>query len=153
MEIETITVQLGDRQFEVKEPTWGYARRWRKQLAESVKPLLEQVSGVTEFEFNTPADLLKLLPVVETTLVDGLDNVFELLVSYSPVLENERAWIEDNATEKQIINAFKEIVKFSGPFRLIKMVSDLPGSQTNGISKNLLDLSGESAPTASPSDK
>lgn len=143
MEIETITVQLGDRQFEVKEATFGYGRRWRRRFADELKPLFSQLAEVSGIEFETPADLLQLWPLAEAALVNGIDTVFELLVTYSPALEEDRIWIEENATEKQVLYAFKEIVTHSGPFELVKMLGDLSGRPASKTSTSSPALSGE----------
>jgi len=145
MEIETITVQLGDRQFEVKAAPHGRSKVWRRRMMAEIKPLLDQVTGIQGIEFETPEDLLKLLPLAETVLVNGIDAIAELLISYSTDLEAERDWIEANASDKQIMEAFKAVLSIADPFGL---VAKLIGRQESMTSTNSPVESGASTPTS-----
>lgn len=134
IEIEKITVKLGEREFEIQQAGFLRAKPWKKRLLEEIKPLFELLSGAPNLEFNSPSDLLKLLPMAESLLVEGVEIIFEMLIAYSAELEAERAYIEAHATDKQIVSAFQEVVLLADPFGLIAQANKRIGRATIGTS-------------------
>lgn len=112
---------------------------WRHRLMQSVGPLIKQVAGAPDLEFNTPDDLLKLLPLVSSLLVEAIDEVYELVVMYHPSLEADREWIRDNASEGQLVGAFFKILEVADPFGLKRF-----------LDKKDKDKQTEAGPPASP---
>jgi len=123
VEIQTITVQLGDREYLIQQAGFLRAKPWKKRLLEEMKPLFGEISEAQNIEFNTPADLVKLMPLAEKLFIEALDLIFELLITYSPVLEEERVYIEQYATDAQIFAAFQEVVKLADFFGLTVQLS------------------------------
>jgi len=136
VEVQTVTIQLGQREYTIAEAPRLRAAPWRKRLMTDVKPLFDQVAGAQEMTFNTPADLLRLWPVIETLMIDGLDNLFELLLAYDAQLENDREYIEANATDKQILSAFGEVARFADPFGVLNLANRQIGRKMTGMSSN-----------------
>ena len=145
VEVESATFQLGEREFTVPQAGFLRAKPWKKRLFEEIKPIVEQVGGVTGIEFSSPADLLRLVPTVETLFLDGIDTMFDLLVSYSPLLEAERDYIAEYATDKQILAAFQEVVKLTDPFGMVANLNQLAGRRAIGTSSSLQSANGISA--------
>ena len=144
--MQTRTHQQGKWQVEIKyfEVVFGHdelrqyivegagilrGRIWRARFGETVLPLLEQLPGIMDFEFEKPEDLLKLLPFVQKIVLEALDDVFELLILYSPEMEADREWIEENATERQIVGAFMEVLRLAVPFEVDNLLGNLTGSK------------------------
>ena len=131
MNKKTITVALGGESFSVEERTARGNQEWRARVTNEFKAIS---SGLTS-ALNTDLDKLAvdglgaLLSGVETTITSlftSPDVLFDLLVSYSPVLEAKRDWILDNATDSQINAAFMEVLKLAYPFAtLIPQIKQL----------------------------
>lgn len=144
-EIQRVTVSLGEREFEVQTAGFKRAKPWKARLFADVKPLFEKVGASTNIEFATPTDLLKLLPLAEELFVDGLDLVCDMLITYSPALEAERDYIEEYATDKQILAAFQEVAALADPFGMIQLMTRRFGRAVTGTSSSLPLANGDSA--------
>lgn len=148
--MQRATLVLGAREFEVQTAGFKRARPWKKRLFEEVKPLFERVGGASSVDITTPADLFKLLPLAEELFTDGIDLVCDMLITYSPVLEAEREYIEEYATDKQILAAFQEVAALADPFGLIPLLTRRIGRATIGTSSNSPSANGALA-TSMPS--
>lgn len=136
IEVEEITVRLGEQDYTIKEASHMRSMPWRKRLLEEIKPLFQQIEGAADLEFSTPADLIQLMPLIENILGDGLETVFEMLITYSPVLTDAREAIADSATDKQILAAFREVVRLADPFGMIEVATRQIGRAAAGISSS-----------------
>jgi hypothetical protein len=134
MTIQATTVTLGEREFEIRTAPFIRSKPWRKRLVGELKPLFDQISGATDMTFEKPDDLLRVWPIVESLLVDGVDMIFELLISYSDTLQAEREYIENNATEAQIWQAFQEVLRLSDFLGVSSMFGRRIGLSMSGIS-------------------
>lgn len=154
MTIESTTITLGERDFVVSAAPFIRSSPWRKRLVAEVKPLFDMAATAPDMTFERPEDLLQLWPLLNAILVDGIDTVFELLIAYSPVLEDERGYIENNATEKQILAGFQEVVRLSDPFGLAQLLGRRTGLARSGTGQRSPSPNGatvEPQPTPSPS--
>lgn len=142
MEIQSATLRLGDTDYTVRAAGFRRAKVWKKRLLSELKPLFENLNGAPGMEFNKPEDLFKLLPLAENLLVDGVDSVLMLLLSYDPALEAARAEIEENASDRQIIEAFREVVSLADPFGIAALLNQQLGRVQSGISLSLPSPSG-----------
>jgi hypothetical protein len=113
VEIESTTFRLGERDFTIKQAGFLRSKPWKKRLFDEIKPLFDRLSGASDIEFNSPADLLQLLPLAEDLFIDGIETIYGLLIAYSAELEADKDYIEAHATDKQIFAAFQEVVKLS----------------------------------------
>ena len=134
IEVETMTVKLGEREYTVQQAGFLRSKPWKKRLLTEIKPLFDEIGGLQGMEFQTPADLLKLMAVMESIFLDGIDSVFELLLAYAPALEEDRAYIEAHATDKQILFAFQGAVKLADPFGVVALMSRRYGLSATGTS-------------------
>jgi len=135
-QIESATLYLGEREFVVQTAGFMRSKPWKKRLFEEIKPLFEKVSAAPDIVFNTAADLLKLVPLAEELFTDGLDLVFDMLITYSPVLEAEREYIENYATDKQILAAFQGVVILADPFGVVATMTRRIGRTATTTSSN-----------------
>lgn len=136
IDVQTIKIRLGERDYTIREAPHGRATVWRRRLVEEIKPIVEQVTSVTDIQFDTPADLLQLLPVAECLFVEGIDQIFDLLIAYSPELEEGREYIEANASERQIFGAFQEVIQLADFFGLIPQIHRAGLANLSGISSS-----------------
>src|SRR5262245_28765278 len=107
LEIKTVTVMLGDREYLIQQAGFLRSKPWKKRLLGEMKPLFDEIGAAQAMEFNSPADVVHLLPLAEKLFIEAIDLIFELLIAYSPVLEDEREYIEEHATDSQIFVAFQ----------------------------------------------
>jgi len=132
IEIESTVVKLGEREYTIQQAGFLRSKPWKKRLLDEIKPLFEQVGGLGDLRFETPADLLQLIPIAEDLFIDGIDIIFDLVVAYSPELEAEREYIEAHATDKQIFSAFQEVVKLADFFGVVNQLNRKIGLKTIG---------------------
>lgn len=154
IEIRTITVRLGEKDYTIREAGHLRAKPWRRRLMEEIKPLFEQLKGAQEIQFATPADLIRVMPLVESIFIDGLDTIYELLIAYSPEFEADQNYIENYATERQILAAFQEVVQLADPFGMIGQMNRQIGRAAIGTQSNSPSANGDSVstkPQGSPS--
>lgn len=110
MRIESIEVVLGEKEYTVQALPYVASRQWRESLLETAKPMILQFAELSDVEIGSADDLVKLLPVAESILLDGLDQIVELLKAYGPVFADDIEYILHNATDKQIFQAFKQVL-------------------------------------------
>lgn len=127
MQVETTTVTLGNRDYTIQTAPYVRSAPWRRRLVEEIKPLFDQAANVPNMTFETPEDLLKLWPMLTAILVDGIDTIFDMLISYTSVLGDDKEYIENHATEKQIMAAFQEVIRLSDPFGLAQLFARRTG--------------------------
>lgn len=113
VEIESTTVRLGERDYIIQEASSLRSKPWKQRFLDEVVPVLERISGASDIEFKTAADLLELLPLAKELLVDSAVTLLELLIAYSPELEADKAYIEAHATDRQILAAFQAVIKLA----------------------------------------
>lgn len=131
LERESITIKLG-REYVVYALPIRDSKAWREKFVATVKPLLDGLGQASQVEFNSAADLIKLMPLLETLLTAGVDRIIELLFAYSPELAAARATIEAEASDKEAIQAFKEVLALADPFGLLASFSGSPNGLVNG---------------------
>lgn len=123
VEIESVTVKLGEREYLIKQAGFLRSKPWKQRLLNEIKPLFDTLNGAPDLEFNSPADLVKLLPLAETLLVEGVETIYSMLLAYSAELEADREYIETYATDKQIVKAFTEVVLLADPFGVVSQLN------------------------------
>lgn len=144
IDIQTVTVRLGEKEYTLHEAPFGRAAPWRRRLVEEVRPIFEQVSELPGIRLETPADLRQLFPVAERLFVDATEQIFDLLIAYSPELEVDRAYIETHASDRQIFAAFQEVIKLADFLALIPQIRRAGLGGMNGTSSNSPSQNGAS---------
>ncbi len=134
IEIESTVVKLGEREYTIQQAGFLRSKPWKKRLLDEIKPLFEQVGGLGDLRFETPADLLQLIPIAEDLFIDGIEIILDLVVAYSPELEADRQYLEAHATDKQIFSAFQEVVKLADFFGVVNQLNRKIGLKTTGTS-------------------
>lgn len=119
---QTITVELGGREFTVRQLPIRRDAAWR----ESVKPLVDPIAEMTMaagLAMPTPDKMVKLA-FASALFVEPM-TVLAAVCEYGPELAAERAWLEENAYADEALQAL--LTLFFG-MRAIQ-------SQTNGAAR------------------
>lgn len=127
IQIRVATVVLGEKEYQIEEAPILRSRAWRKTFYNTLMPLLKELGGVQGIEFDRPEDLLQLVPLAEQIVVNALDEVVDLLLLYSPILEEDQDYILNHATERQAVAAFQEVLKLAVPFEIDCLIARAPG--------------------------
>ncbi len=100
--MRTIRIILGGRTFEVPQQTLGAEVAWREMARPLVEPIGEMVvaAGVAN---PTPERMVKL--AFTSTLFVDTGAMLEAVLAYSPMLAEERAWIEEHAYSDELLQA------------------------------------------------
>ena len=144
VQIDSFTAQLGDREYQIKTAGFIRSKPWKRRLIDEVQPIFEEIGKAEKLKFDAPADLLKIIPVMETLFLDSIDKFWDLLRDYAPELEEDKEYIEAHATDKQILAAFQGAVKLADPFGVVGLMMRQVGLKMTGTSSNLQSASGDS---------
>jgi hypothetical protein len=111
----TITLTLAERTYEVPMAPIRRAKEWRAQLRGPLNELLALVSTNITLELNSVSDLLALADKLIPILMDAPETIFTLLLAYAPALEVERAFLEANAYDDELVTAFLAVLRAAFP--------------------------------------
>ena len=128
---EHITVELGDKAFEIEALSIRSSKVWRQTFAERLQPLFDVLPTLPDIDISKPEELVKLVPLIQNLLTTYLDDAIDLLFEYSPILQKDREWIDDNASDKQAVAAFLGVLKLTNPFDA-RLLRDALSGPTNG---------------------
>jgi len=142
MPVESIVIELGDKEYEISALPMKYSREWRQSFVTTLEPLLDLLPTIPDIEIDKPEELIKLVPALKGILTSDLDKVFELLFEYSEQLEEDREWIEENASDKQAFVAFVGVLKLTNPFEPEALKEVLSGQEKKQTSASSASASG-----------
>ena len=138
MKLQSRTVVLGEKEYTITEAGHRRAKGWKKAFMDRFyQPLQAQLVDLNALDLDSLSlgDLPTLSPFVETLLTDTVDVVAELVISYSPVLEEDRDAILEAASDRQIIAAFWEVLKLANPLS-VEALAQLSGLAKIGTLPN-----------------
>jgi hypothetical protein len=136
VDIKTVTVKLGEREYIITEAGFMRAKKWKSLLMGELKPLFDELNGAQNISFDTPSDLLKIAPFIERIFLQAIDTIFDLLLVYAPSIETDKEYIENHATDTQIFAAFQEVIKLADFLGLTAQFSRRIGRTTIGTSSS-----------------
>lgn len=146
MKLQSRKIVLGETEYEVSEAGHRRAKGWKKAFLDGLfRPLQAQLVELNALDLDaglTLGDLPTLSPFVTTLLTDYIDQVAELVITYSPVLEENRETILDTASDRQILAAFWEVLQLANPLSP-SILAQLSGLARIGTSQNLPSPNGE----------
>jgi hypothetical protein len=149
MQLQTATITLGSKEYSIQAAGYRRARGWKRAfLSDLYEPTiahLATINGVNEAPV-TLGDLGQFTPLATGLLLDTIDTVFELLIGYSAVLEDDRPVIEEDASDAQIIAGFVEVLKLANPLPP-GLIGSVNGLAAMGMLQNSLSPNGVSAQT------
>lgn len=100
--MKQIVIKLGDRDFTVAQLPIRPDGEWRKSVREIVEPLSELMIS-SQISTPTPDRMVRL--AFSSALIIDPQAVLDALLLYSPALEAEREWIEQNAYSDEALTA------------------------------------------------
>lgn len=144
--MKTAEIELGGEKFTIEERPTLKNKQWRRDLASKLKPVVDLIemaptlnipTSVDEWQSDTAglASITSIVKQLSTFLLDGLDDVLDLTIDYSPALKKKEKWIGENAYDSEVLEAFTRVLGLAYPFggiarALKKIQSDGPGSTT-----------------------
>lgn len=145
-----VTVTLGEegfeKEYEIRTLPVKSARQWRKLVREPLGRLNDLLGTIkSDMTFETVEDMIAavqlIVPQLVPLLLDMQDEVFDLLVAYSPALQQDREYLEEHALDEQVIDAFLSVLRLAFPLELLKK---FPGPAKSSTLPNLPSRNGES---------
>lgn len=143
--MRTLDIQLGDKTYTLRQLTVRPSRKWRQQVDEKYRDAIEAFVNVIvswpENDGPQGTNALghlftqhseRILPVIQKVLLESIDDAFELLLDYSPELQKDREYLEENAYDDEIIKAFLEVLQWAYPFASLFRQSMIQDGQQNG---------------------
>jgi hypothetical protein len=137
--MRSIKLELGGKEYVISEAPRKRSKPFREKLAAEILPIFEQVAKASTAEFSTAADLIQLAPVVQYLIADAIDTLLDLLFIYSEALEADRARLEDDITDGEIMMAFVEVIRLSDPLgfmQRLNLAAATTGQPVTPISKS-----------------
>lgn len=126
-----IEVELGGRTYTILELPTRKNEAWREGLEEILDPLIGVLKGVSGLEV-TGSNLAEVMPSAEMIAKVAMKSpelVRDLVLSYSPDLDNERDRLLDEAYDSEFVAAFTKILGLAYPFgglaQAVRKLSDL----------------------------
>lgn len=128
-----IVMELGDRTYEVPVAPLTQAKAWRAKLREPLDRIMKTVEQASTVEIRTVGDLLRMGEQIIPALLDAPDLLLDLLRAYAPVLRAEQAYLDENAVDEQVVDAFVSVLKVAFPLgRLAGLIGPAtPATSTN----------------------
>lgn len=119
--LATATVRLAGRTYEVKPLRRKANKAWRLKFQEPFELLFGLLQNFQGIEL-TVENVVGIINTVRSNLLNSPDLLADMLFDYSPELATDRAWIEENCYDEEILRALLEVLKLVYPFGAIKSV-------------------------------
>lgn len=123
--MKTVQITLGGKAYTVTELPLRKNAEWRQQLSWLVASVTDLV-GASQIDLHNTGDLIGVINQVRDVLMTAPEQVTELLFSYAPEVAADRARIEAEVYESELLSAFVEVLKLAFPFgQLLSLASGL----------------------------
>jgi hypothetical protein len=140
------------RDFDIVQLPTRLNTKWKEKFKEPLGDILGLVDDLRDkfgagFELNNVDDLIFLKDVVLNSVVldyaiGGFDIILDMVISYSPALEADRDWIEENAYDEQVVTALTEELRLALPFQSLAEALSGSGLPSEPTGKNLPEPNG-----------
>jgi len=156
--MQSITINLAGRQYDIEKKPIRANREWRKNFDEPIGKILgaaKAIKKLTGEEWDNPQQMMGAVAIALASHVDELtevllgsvDTITEAVFAYSPTLASEREFIEANGYDDEMVRAFLEVAQLAFPFSsVIKTVMNL-GSMEGTTSQSLPEQNGKQTKT------
>ena len=152
--MKSIVITLGDREYEIKELTTRKNAAWRVQLQEPFGNLVQMLQDAPTTELNNLRDVGSLVQSMSGLLLGSIDTVIGMVFAYSPVLAADRDYIENEAFDSQLLEAFTGVLGLAYPIstwagKAAGLARELNaiGSQSPETSTSSVSVNGDSGQT------
>ncbi len=134
--MDTVQVTLGGKTYPITPLPYGPSKRWREQLSAPLGEIASVLMVDLEEAAGDLAGVGSLVAVGQRVLVGAPDLLVEMLFAYAPNLAEDRAHIEAQAYDGELMAAFLEVLKLAYPFGGLLKLLGSPGRQGRSTSKN-----------------
>lgn len=142
------TITLGGRAYTVAVATMKRSREWREKFQHELLTIVGGAKAIGTVQLaadDGTVDFGRIVAAVQTLspIAFGMfDRAAEMVFAYDGQLDNDRDWIEENATDEEMLTALWQVVQLAFPFGAI--IERLPtGLKPNGTSASSRPLSGK----------
>lgn len=130
----SFSIELGDTTYEIPRPTVKQARQWRARIEEPLDSLLALIGQTQAFQVDSVEDIIVGIKLIAKELIGAPDTIFELTMLFSPLLEANRAHIEETAYDEQVTTALVTFLKAVFP---LEQLMNLFGRARSATSPSL----------------
>jgi hypothetical protein len=145
--MEKTTVSLGGQAYTVVELKRKANSVWRQKLQAEFADIAQLIGDLSNIKIKDGEALKNVMVTVTSRVSSSLDLALELVIAYSPALENDRDRIIEEAYDSEILQAFVAILGLAYPFgSVLSTISGLAGlgRQAQSIGANSASPSTES---------
>lgn len=132
--MRTTTVTLGGKPYEIQTLSIRAAREWRDKFQKPFQTIADALSGMDNIELTSGKSVSALLNVLQETLLRSPDMILDMLYAYSPAIASDKARIESEAFDDEVIAALIGVLKLAYPFG--SLLSLIPGPTSKPTSTN-----------------
>lgn len=145
--MEKTTVSLGGQESTVVELKRKANSAWRQRLQAEFADIAQLIGDLSNIKIEDGEALKNVMVTVTSRVSSSLDTALELVIAYSPTLENDQERIVEEAYDSEILQAFIAILGLAYPFgSALSTISGLValGQQARPIGANSASPSTES---------
>ena len=114
--MRTVTVMLGGKPYEVRALSIRAAREWREKFQQPFQTIADALSGMESIELTSGKSVSTLINVLQETLLRSPDTILSMLYAYSPEILADKARIESEAFDDEVVVAMIGVLKLAYPF-------------------------------------
>lgn len=114
--MKTVTVTIANKPYTIAPKVITESRAWRKKLTTPLQALAAIFQDADSVKLNNPEDIKRVFDLVTGSIAAAPDMILDLVCEYAPEIASDRATIEANAYDDEIMEAFKEVLKLVYPF-------------------------------------
>ena len=114
--METRTIALAGREYEVIELPAKANAAWRRKLDGALSPLLDTMQNAGRIKLDNRDDLSALIEQRRELLFRAPEVLTDLLFDYAPGLRQDREQIEAQAYESELLAALMQVLQLAYPF-------------------------------------
>ena len=152
--MKTVTITLGEKEYTVNELPTRKNEAWRQQLMAQFTEIADLIQGAPTMTTSLTAEsIASLVRTISAKVVGSVDILTGLLFDYAPALASDRARIEEDCYESELMDAFTKVLTLAFPFgSLVNRLLSLSGSASTPTSPSLPSANGGSGrKTSTPS--
>jgi hypothetical protein len=104
-----IPLMLGKKEHKAKPLTIRKCQAWREKVA-------DLLNGIATGALTGTVTSQSFMQGIMVAFFKFPEQVLELLIAFSPELEEQREWLYDNATDEEVVVAFSRVLAVAYPY-------------------------------------
>lgn len=156
--MKSTKVKIAGREYTIESLKFKAERAWRKKYDQPISELIGAISSVSDAskkEFKDAGELMREIGAVLFAQAGGLikallespDTLLDAICEYAPALAADRAFIEENAYQDEITQAFVEVLQIAYPFGSLLGIVKTLGQMEKQTEQNSPSPNGDSGKT------